>query len=70
MAFKVLRDKSIFILAIAILLSSCQLTTTGEKKSLLNEDLSVEDKEQSIEKKVSSSDSNEEILAESEEEKS
>ena len=37
MTIKVLRDNCIFILAVAIFLSSCQLTTTGEKKSVLDE---------------------------------
>ena len=50
MRIKVLRDYSIFILAIMTFLSSCQLTTTGEKKSVLDEDLSSEEKEQTLEK--------------------
>ena len=52
MSIKVLRDYSIFILAIMTFLSSCQLTTTGEKKSVLDEDLSTEEKEQSLEKDI------------------
>ena len=68
MVSKLLRDNSIFILAIVIFLSSCQLTTTGEKKSLLDEDLSIEDKEQSIKKEVSSVEPNEEILGDSDQE--
>ena len=53
MAFKVLREYSIFILAIMALLSSCQLTNTGENnKSVLNEDLSIEEKEKISEKEA------------------
>ena len=52
MTIKVLRDYSIFILAIMIFLSSCQLTTTGEKKSVLDEGLSTEEKAQSLEKDI------------------
>ena len=46
MTIKVLRDYSIFILAVTIFLSSCQLTTTGEKKSVLDEGLSTEEQAQ------------------------
>ncbi len=46
MEIKVLRDYNIFILALLTFLSSCQLTTTGERKSALNTELSIEDKEQ------------------------
>ncbi len=52
MIIKVLRDHSIFILAIMTFLSGCQLTTTGEKKSVLNEDLTTEEKAQSLEKDI------------------
>ena len=37
MTIKVLRDHSIFIFALMVFLSSCQLTTTGKKKSVLDE---------------------------------
>ena len=51
MVIKVLRDNSIFILGIIIFLSSCQLSTTGEKnRSTLNEDSTVEEKEVSDKK--------------------
>ena len=52
MKIKVLRHYNIFILALLTFLSSCQLTTTGEKKSVLDADLSIEDKEQVIGKEV------------------
>ena len=65
MTIKVLRDYSIFILAVTIFLSSCQLTTTGEKKSVLDEDLSTEEKEQSLEKDVTEEEPNEEFVEES-----
>ena len=68
MVVKVLRDNSIFILVILIFLSGCQLTTTGEKKSVLNEELNIGDKEQLIEKEVSLIEPNEEILAKSDQE--
>ena len=51
--FKVLREYSIFILAIMTFLSSCQLTNTGENnKSVLNEDLRIEEKEKVSEKEA------------------
>ena len=52
MTIKVLRYNCIFILAVAIFLSSCQLTTTGEKKSVLDESLSTEEQAQSLKKDV------------------
>ena len=62
MTIKVLRDNCIFILAIAIFLSSCQLTTTGEKKSVLDESLSTEEQAQSLKKDVTEEESNEEFV--------
>ena len=53
MTIKVLRYNCIFILAVAIFLSSCQLTTTGEKKSVLDESLSTEEQAISDEKDAS-----------------
>ena len=53
MAIKVLREYRIFILAIIAFLSSCQLTTTGENnKSVINEDLRIEEKEKISEKEA------------------
>ena len=65
MTIKVLRDNCIFILAVAIFLSSCQLTTTGEKKSVLDEGLSTEEQAQSLEKDVTEEESNEEFVEQS-----
>ena len=65
MTIKVLRDNCIFILAVTIFLSSCQLTTTGEKKSVLDEGLSTEEQAQSLEKDVTEEESNEEFVEES-----
>ena len=62
MTIKVLRDNCIFILAVAIVLSSCQLTTTGEKKSVLDESLSTEEQAQSLKKDVTEEESNEEFV--------
>ena len=59
MTIKVLRDHSIFILALMIFLSSCQLTTTGEKKSVLDEGLSTEEQAQSLKKDVKEEDEKE-----------
>ena len=50
MRIKVLRDYNIFILAVITFLNSCQLTTTGEKKPVLGEDISSEYTEQTNEK--------------------
>ena len=60
MTIKVLRDYCIFILAVTIFLSSCQLTTTGEKKSVLDEGLSTEEQAQSLKKDVTEEETNEE----------
>ena len=65
MTIKVLRDYSIFILAIMTFLSSCQLTTTGEKKSVLDEGLSTEEKAQSLEKDVAVEEPKEDFFEES-----
>ena len=58
MTIKVLRDYCIFILAVTIFLSSCQLTTTGEKKSVLDESLSTDEQAQSLEKDSTEEESN------------
>ena len=58
MKTKVIRHHSFFILAILTFLSGCQLTTSGEKKNILDEDLSIEEKEQSLEKDLSLEESN------------
>ncbi len=65
MTIKVLRDYCIFILAVTIFLSSCQLTTTGEKKSVLDEGLSTEEQAQSLKKDVTEEETNEEFVEES-----
>ena len=65
MTIKVLRDNRIFILAVAIVLSSCQLTTTGEKKSVLDESSSTEEQAQSLEKDFTEEESNEEFVEQS-----
>ncbi len=52
MKLKFLREHNIFILVLLTFLGSCQLTTNGEKKSVLDEDLSIEDEEQVAEKEV------------------
>ena len=62
MTIKVLRDYCIFILAVTIFLSSCQLTTTGEKKSVLDEGLSTEEQAQSLKKDVKEEETNEEFV--------
>ena len=62
MTFKVLRDYCIFILAVTIFLSSCQLTTTGEKKSVLDEGLSTEEQAQSIDKDFTLEEPNQELV--------
>ena len=65
MTIKVLRDHSIFILALMIFLSSCQLTTTGEKKSVLDESLRTEEQAKSLEKDTTAEEPNEEFVNES-----
>ena len=65
MTIKVLRDYSIFILLVTIFLSSCQLTTTGEKKSVLDEGLNTEEKAQSLEKDVAVEEPDEDFVEES-----
>ncbi len=66
MTIKVLRDHSIFILLVTIFLSSCQLTTTGEKKSVLDEGLSTEEQAQTPEKHLTEDEPNEEFAEEPE----
>ena len=66
MTIKVLRDHSIFILLVTIFLSSCQLTTTGEKKSVLDEGLSTEEQAQITEKDITEDEPNEEFAEEPE----
>ncbi len=68
MKTKVLRDHSIFILAILTFLSGCQLTTSGEKKNILDEDSSIEEKEESLEKDVSVEEYNKDISTNSDHE--
>ena len=65
MTIKVLRDNCIIILAVAIVLSGCQLTTTGEKKSVLDESSSTEEQAQSLKKDVTEEETNEEFVEES-----
>ena len=65
MIIKVLRVYSIFILAIITFLSSCQLTTTGEKKSVLNEGSSTEKNVQNLEKDVAVEEPNKDLIQES-----
>ena len=68
MTIKVLRDHCIFILLVTIFLSSCQLTTTGEKKSVLDESLNTEEQAQSLtEKDVTEEEPNEEFAEEPDE---
>ena len=62
---KVLRDYSIFILAIMTFLSSCQVTTTGKKKSVLDEGLSTEEKAESLEKDIAVVEPKEDVVEES-----
>ncbi len=66
MTTKVLRDHSIFILLVTIFFSSCQLTTTGEKKSVLDEGLNTEEQAQITEKDFTEDEPNEEFAEEPE----
>ena len=66
MTTKVLRDHSIFILLVTIFFSSCQLTTTGEKKSVLDEGLNTEEQAQITEKDITEDELNEEFAEEPE----
>ncbi len=62
MTIKVLRDYSIFILLVTIFLSSCQLTTTGKKKPILDGGLSTEEQAQTPEKDITEEEPYEEFV--------